>query len=249
MGLPPAGRVLVGLSLVLAWASLAKVLRVEGLPHPRGLAALVDLSVLVSPVAIGASSIVYAVALAAFVLGRRPDVAAAVLIGLLALGGHLQACQWPDGVGANGALTLPGAALSAWWLARRFGGTSGREAACGIVAAAYPLAALSKVTSSGLEWAGAGNLSLHIASQSYVGWSALQPLRLAAAGSPALCGALGVGTLIIEAGVIAFVWAPARLPLAALVAAMHVGIALLMGLHHYEWMLVVLGLALWRKGD
>jgi hypothetical protein len=245
---PPLGRVFVGVSLLFAWGSLAQILTVRGLPHPRGLAALVDLSYLVQPGGAAIATVVYLLALVAFVMGRRMDFAALVMIALLATGTHLQACQWPPGVGVNGATTLPGAALTAWWITRRFGQT-GREAACGIVAAAYPLAALSKLTSSGLVWASAGNLSLHIASQSYVAWPALQPLRLAAADSPTLCGALGIGTLVIEGGVLAFLWAPARLPIAMLVVAMHLGIALLMGLHHYDWMFMVVGLAVWTQAE
>ena len=41
------------------------------------------------------------------------------------------------------------------------------------------------------------------------------------------------------------VWRPARGPLALAIAAMHLGIGLLMGLHHYTCRLLVAGLAAW----
>lgn len=244
------GRWCVGLGLLAAWGSLARVTHVDGLPYaPAGLARLP-----VNAWVTGAATLGYLVTWVAFVRGRRPDTAAAVLVALLAAGTQVMAWQAPGDTGANGATMLPGAALLAWWVGRRVGDTpddrdrNGVEAACGVVAAAYVVAVASKLHLSGLDWASAGNLGLQIATQGHLVGEPLQSLRLAAAASPALCSALGVATILIEGGAVFFVVPAARLPLATLLVAMHLGISVLMGLHHYDWMFTAVGWALVSAG-
>ncbi|MFZ5482334.1 MAG: hypothetical protein ACOZNI_36570 [Myxococcota bacterium] len=247
------GRVLLGLAVLAAWGSLGRVLRVRGVPHPRGLTALVDLAFLTQPAVAGVATLAVVVAVALFVFDRHARAAATFIVIAFSLGGHVQASQWPGLNGVNGAIALPGAALAAWVVAQHVAGTPeerarrGHEAACGIVAAFYPLLALSKVLGSGLAWAGGGNIGRHVAVHAVGGLAVLEPLRLGLAASPALCTALGVGTLVIEGGAIAFLWPAARPAVAVAVAAMHVGIGLFMGLHHYECLLVVAGLAVSRR--
>lgn len=237
------GRALVTLGALLAWASLGRVLRVEGMPHaPWGLDAL-PINAAVATVV----SLVFAASCMAFVIRRWEDAAAGVMVVMLAAGTQVMAWQWPPGMGVNGATMLPGAALTAWWVARRVGGAIGREdrgieAACGLVAACYFVAMSSKVATSGLGWASAGNIGLQIATQGYLG-EPLQSLRLAAAHSPILCSALGVGTLLIKGGALLFVVPGARGCVVALLIGMHLGISVLMGLHHYDWMFTAVGWA------
>lgn len=231
-------RVLIGLSLFAAWASLGRILRVDGVPYPHGLSAIVDLSFLTRTPAAVVATLVYAAAVVAFLRGSRG--AAAIVVTLLALGTHLQECQWPGDAGVNGSPILPGAAVAAWAIA------GSAEAACGIVGAVYLLAGTSKILASGLAWAGGANLAIHIVSHAYEGLPALLPFRLAIADSPALCSAFGVATLILECGAVVFVVPAARKPMAVVLSAMHIGIGLLMGLHHYEFVFLVLGLAWYR---
>lgn len=238
------GRALVALGALLAWASLGRVLRVPGMPHaPWGLDAL-PMNAVVATVA----SLMLVSSCIAFVLRRWEDAAVAMVVVLLAAGTQVMAWQWPAGMGVNGATMLPGAALTAWWVARRVGDVRGREnrgieAACGLVGAGYFVAMSSKVATSGLAWASAGNIGLQIATQGYLAGEPLQSLRLAAAHSFGLCSALGVGTLLIEGGAVLFVVTRARPWIAGLLIAMHLGISVLMGLHHYDWMFTAVGWA------
>ena len=238
-GLVAAGALLAGLGLLLR-------LRWDGLSHPRGIAGLVDLSWLARAPSQVALTVALIGALAWFI--RRGGAAAALLAGaVLLVQAWLLFWQWPVGSGVDNGVTLPAATLLAWGVggllvdpdqARRVG----REAACGVVAAAYLLAVASKLQGSGLGWASGQNLALHISIHDAGGW--LSPLRRAVVDSPGLCGLLGVGTLLIEGSSLLFLFERFRRPWALLAVGMHVGISLLMGLHHYEWLLVVLGLAL-----
>ncbi len=245
-----AGRVVVGLGLAMAWASFGRILQVEGMPYaPLGLDALP----MNGSIAAGAS-LCFASAWFAFVRGRREDFAAVVLVVLFAVGAQVQAWQSPPSMGVNGATMLPGAALFAWWIARRTSANAeirehrGIEAACGLVAACYTVAVASKLYTSGLGWASAGNIGLQIATQAYLVPEPLQSLRLATASSTMLCSGLGVGTLLIEGGAIFFVFPAARVPLTALLVGMHIGIAALMGLHHHDWMFTAVGWAMVSAG-
>jgi hypothetical protein len=240
--------------LLLAWASLSRVLQVDGLPHAP--APLGGLTFLTQPGPATLCSLAFAVAAYGYVCNRAADLAMAVMAGLLALGAALQRWQWPGEEGVNGAVMLPGAALVASLLARRLSpaarrDAAGVEAAAGIVAASYVLAGLSKLSTSGWGWTGQPNLGVHILAQGYAGLGALGPLREAVAQSALACRLLGVGTLTIELGAIVFLWPSLRRGWAATAVAMHLGISLLMGLHHYDWLLTVLGVAAearsWRR--
>lgn len=239
------GRALVAAGALLAGLGLFVRLRWDGLSHPRGVAGLVDLGWLAHAPAQVALAVLLVVALAAFV--RWGGAAAALLAGgVLLLSAWLHAWQWPPGSGVDNGVTLPAATLLAWGVgafladplqARR----AGREAACGVVAAAYLLAVASKLHGSGPGWASGQNLALHIAIHDAGGW--LSPLRQWVVDSPRVTGLLGVGTLLIEGAAPLFLWERCRRPWAVLAVGLHVGISLLMGLHHYDWLLVVLGLA------
>lgn len=250
---PPAHRVLLAIGLLATWASLGRVLQVEGLPFPRGLSAWVPLDVLVSPAGFGVLTLLFVAATVAFTIRRHEGHAAAAMAVLCALGGHLQASQWSlDASQANRSLVLPGAALVVYvavrsWVLRQ--GTDrdqadawGLEGACGVAAACYTLAGVSKLLGSGTAWAEGSNLAMHVAVHAHGGAQALLPLRLAIADNLDLCQVFGTLTLTVEATFFLFVIRSLRRPYALAAAGMHVGIALVMGLHHYDWMFVVLGL-------
>ncbi len=252
MNRPHLARLAVSLSLLMAWATLGRVSQVAGTPHPRGLSALVDLSALTKPAFMAAATVVFLIALGAFAIGRKAELAGLSMAAMLALGGHVQVSQWPVDHGANRALVLPGAAILAYALAliwsrwRKLDDCDaervGINAACGIAAATYFLAGLSKLSASGIAWVSGGNLSLHILVHSQAGQPWLLPLRTAIANIPWLCTAFGVGTLLIECSFLLFVLPQCRRFLALGALSLHLGIALALGLHHYDWMFMTLGL-------
>ena len=247
-----APRLMIALSLIATWGSLGRVLRVQGVPHPRGLSAWIDLGWLVTPLGAGLMTGLFAAATLAFVLRRGEGVAATALVVLLAVGGHVQEAQWPVGAFANRSLVLPGAALAVYGVARllalRAGAPRdqadawGLEAACGVAAACYTLAGLNKLVGSGAAWAGGSNLAMHISVHAHGGLEGLRAARLAVADSLGLCTLFGVGTLVIESSFLLFVLPRLRRGYALAAAAMHLGIAAVLGLHHYDWMFMVLGL-------
>lgn len=184
----------------------------------------------------GLFGLLHLLALGAFLGRRAPRLGAGALFLLLALGSTLVEWQWPPGVGVDNGLSLPALSALAWAI-------GGREAACGTVAAGYSLAALSKLHGSGLGWATGLNLAQHISTHAWDGAPALLEARLALAASVPLCTALGAATFLIEGSAVLFLLPALRRPWALAAAAMHLGIALVMDLHHYDWMLVTLGLA------
>ena len=252
---PAAGRICIGLSLLATWGSFGRILDIQGTPHPRGLSALIELSFLTTAPGALVASAVFLLATGALVLRRWPVASAAVVVLLLVLGGHIQAAQWPpEAQQANRAIVLPGAALVAWivaFLSARQQGqdteqadATGIDAACGIAAACYTLAGLGKLLGSGMAWASGSNLSMHIMVHSYGSLPFLREFRQAVADTPALCAVAGTGTLLIECSFFLFVFPRLRRAYALAAVAMHLGIAAAMGLHHYDWMFMVLGLGL-----
>jgi len=135
------------------------------------------------------------------------------------------------------------------WLARWQGANPeaqaqmGQEAACGMVAATYSLAALAKLWGSGGQWFLPDALGMLILERSVGAPAGLAELRLMVASHPTVCSFFAVGSIFIEAAGILFLWAPARRPLAFLLLALHTGIAVLMGYVYLEWVCVVIGLA------
>lgn len=239
--------------LFMAWLSYNDVLSVDGLPYPRGLAAWVDLSWLVTPGAVAVQTAVFVAALFAWATRRSPEVAAAVLSVLLIVAEQLHMSQWDEDIGGNKAAVLPAAAMIGWvvtaaW-ARRRGRSAdeaevlGYEAACALAAACYFLAGAAKIDASGLMWASGSNLALHITVHAYNGVAWLMPFRLAVAEHLWLCTIFGVGTLIVECGYVFFLVPWMRKPLSIAATGMHLAIGLVMGLHHYDWMFVEIGLA------
>jgi hypothetical protein len=231
--------------------------KVDGIPHPRGLSAYIDFSILASPVALQLGMLVFVISLIAFTLHKGEEVACVIIIGLLNLGIIIQSSQWPGDNGANRAVILPCVSCIAYLLGRRLslrkGDSSliqeekGVDAACGTVAILYLLAGISKISGSTIAWAKGSNLALHITVHSYDSVPVLRDFRLFIAENLALCTLFGVGTLIIECGAICFVVPRLRIPIAIAISLLHLSVALVMGLHHYDWMFVAVGLAFYSR--
>jgi hypothetical protein len=213
----------------------------------------------VQPAALWTMVGLFMVALVAWVARKREGAAAVVMIGLLWVAESLALSEWADDVGGNKAAVLPVASLFAYTVtqawSRRRGDDAVRterlavEAACGVCAAAYCLSGVSKVWESGLMWASGSNLALHITVHGWRGVEALIPFRLAVAEILPLCTLFGVGTLLVECGYLFFVVPALRKPLSIAATLMHLAIGLVMGLHHYDWMFVEIGLAWYVVGD
>ena len=117
-----------------------------------------------------------------------------------------------------------------------------QEAAWGAVAAIYTLAGLSKLFGSGLGWFAPSNLGLLILERAADAPAPLVGLRLAVAGSPALCVALATGALLAELGGALLLWPRARPFVALALVFTHVGIAALMGYVYASWAIVLIAL-------
>ncbi len=239
--------------LFMAMISYNRISRMESVPYPRGLAAWVDLGWAAQPSALAGLALLFLVAMVAWVVRVRETAAAVVMIAVLWIAESLHLSQWADDVGGNKAAVLPVASLLAYTVTRAWSRRRGDdaltverlavEAACGVCAAAYFLAGVSKISESGLMWASGSNLALHITVHGWRGVEALIPFRLAVAEVLPLCTLFGVGTLIVECGYLFFVVPALRKPLSIAATLMHLSIGLVMGLHHYDWMFVEIGLA------
>jgi hypothetical protein len=243
---------LLAAGLLLAWCGIGNLQRVKGIPYPHGLSAWVNLVPLTEPVGLLVLSLLFVSAVVAFVLRWRPELAALLMGALLALFGHIQIAQWTGDIGANRAIILPGAGVLAYGLGRLWALPRdeddaiaegiGIDAACGIAAATYLLSGFSKVFTSGLGWASGSNLAMHISVHGHAGLAALRPYRLAMADHLWVCALFGIGTLIIECGFVFFVFPRFRKSLAIAAACMHIGIGLVIALHHYDWLFLCVGL-------
>jgi hypothetical protein len=134
------------------------------------------------------------------------------------------------------------ALLAAPHLTPRRSAALGQQAAWGAVAAVYTLAGLSKVLGSGLGWFSSSNLGLLILERAADAPEPLTSLRLAVAGSPALCVALATGALLAELGGVLLLWPKARPFVALALVFTHLGIAALMGYVYASWAVVLLAL-------
>ncbi|MDP2314655.1 MAG: hypothetical protein Q8P41_17255 [Pseudomonadota bacterium] len=188
---------------------------------------------------------VHVVGLAWWVRAPRSVAAGALALLPLLVGGILEGALSPSGV--HHGKILPVVALAGWLVAQVRGGPDADrnavEAACGLTAAAYALAAYAKLAGAGLLWFDPDYLGLLLVERAVGAPAPLAALRLAVAEQPTLCVLLAGGALLTEASGALFVWAPARRPVALALLAMHAGIALLMGYVYVSWALVVVALA------
>lgn len=178
------------------------------------------------------------------VWARRPQPGWALLaVAPVAATAWLERLASPSGV--HHVKFLPAAALLFWAIGSwRSTEARGREAAAGVVAACYGLAALSKIVLSGWAWFEPANLGLLILERSVGAPAPLAALRLWVATQPAVCAGLAIGALLIELAGLLFVIPRLRIGLTVAFALLHLGIALLMGYVYLPWVLVAGGISL-----
>lgn len=266
MRTPAFARVLFVGSLFFAWMSVNVQLVGHSVEQGQTMNAhLRDAFPLPMAVSV-ALTLLFVTASVLFVMRRWEVWTGGLVVAMLAGGATLQDALWPGEIGENHAVVLPGVAVLAYLIGRGTGLRRGMdrataerlgyEAACGVAAACYLIAGLSKVHMSGLAWASGSNLSLHMHVHALSGGAWMRPFRLAVAEHLWLCTAFGAGTLLIECGAVVYLWAPLRRPWSVLIGAMHTSIGLLMGLYHPDWMLMALALGFydadqplwpWRK--
>lgn len=166
--------------------------------------------------------------------------AAPTLGGAAALGGICGLRRWEVATYAGDTVTRLGkyapasAALLAWLLANLLDPTHAWDAASGVFAACYVLAAIAKVRETGWGWGRAENMSLLLAER---GFGRFGALRLRLATSRAACAIIGAFGLGVEFAAAGLVWAPARPGLAAGIVGFKALTYVLYGYFEPEWAL------------
>ncbi len=122
------------------------------------------------------------------------------------------------------------------------------EASCGIIAAAYVLAAVAKHEQSGWRWARADNVALLVAERAYGGVRWLFGFRMWAVSSPFTCGILAKGSMFVEAAGLMFLVPALRWPFAGIATCLQLGIIVLLGYFEIEWILLIIALAMTGVG-
>lgn len=158
--------------------------------------------------------------------------------------------------GVHHGKLLPTGVILVWllstlpWTRRRYPGSPTAlavEASFGVSAAIYLLAAVAKMTGAGGRWFDPDYLGLLILERSFGAVGPLASLRLGIAANPLLCRMLSVGALLIETGGVLLLWPRLRRPMALILSALHLGIAVTMGYIYVTWVVTLLGLAWWRE--
>ncbi len=244
------------LALVLSWVNSA----IHVLLPDRPLYAFssTSLSIPVPPrriVYVGLATLGFAAALGVWGASEWPRLgAAAVLLSLLAIR-QVEKRQWPgDTVVRLGKYVPAAACLLGWLVAATITAAlsweeaasrhAGWEAAAGVMAALYPLAALSKLRSTGWRWMRPQHHALMIAERAYSGPGWVRSIRQRGSRSMGLCGFVGVFGLLSEFACVLYVFPDARVFVTAIVLALHAGILLFLGYLEPEWLLVMVGLTL-----
>lgn len=242
-------------SCTIAWLPvLGNLWGTERISHPRGLAAYVDLSFVLTPAVLGVLTCVYLACVVCWTLRARPAACAVVGFALLALLGNVENSLYDGDNGVHHGKLMPAAALLAWaitWSLNGHAAASERErhaqeAVIGVAAACYVLAAIAKLHSGGLDWVNNTSIALLMAERAIGAASWLGELRnfLARVGAGAGSVALSLPALLIELFGVALLWPRTRRWAAALLISLHLGIALLLGYIYVAWMLLLLGVLL-----
>ncbi|MDP2307391.1 MAG: hypothetical protein Q8P18_15300 [Pseudomonadota bacterium] len=183
--------------------------------------------------------------------------AIAVLLVLLAVR-QIEKRQWPAGMVVRLGKYVPAAAcLLGWVTAATLVGAlgysepasraAGWEAAAGVMAALYPLAALSKIKLTGWRWMKPHHQALLIAERAYSGPRWVRALRRIAGRSPRFSAFVGTFGLLAEVACVLYVVPDLRVLLTATVIALHAGIGILLGYMEPEWLLVMVAIT-WITG-
>ena len=202
---------------------------------------------------LGAASGAYLGAVLSFARGVVPAVAGVIALIMLAAIRRYEVRTFPDRIVVRLGKYVPTAAALGGWLvawALTWGhpadvrAAAGWEAACGVMGAAWGLAAVAKLRESGLVWMQSANVALLVAERSFSGPAPVRALRRAVAWSPRICRVAAVVGLVGEAAAVAFVVPELRWPVAAFATALQLGIWTLLGYWELEWLVLMVALAL-----
>lgn len=242
MNLPLGGRILFTLALLASFIELT-------LNLPAGTSPL-------SP-RWSVPSLVFLVAALGFAHHVWPGRFALLAFLSFALLSFQETSLWPGDVGVRHAGRLAVATLGGWFIAYVFTHRqtpTGRaicahHAACGIAAAGYVIAGITKLHLSGTSFIDGGNLALLVAERSFDGPGWLQGLRAWVASQAILCSVLASFALTLELCGVAFLWPRARRTYTVVAATFQVGVILLLGYLVLEWVILLAALAFFPPRD
>ncbi|MFT4976736.1 MAG: hypothetical protein ACI8S6_002641 [Myxococcota bacterium] len=125
----------------------------------------------------------------------------------------------------------------------------GWDAAAGVLAGCWGLAAIAKYRESGLVWAGGKNVALLVYERTYHGPRWLNRIRRAAAQNPLICVLSANVGLWGEAAGMLFIFPSARWIVAIALAIFQLTILFLLGYVELEWILIMLAVAALSHGS
>lgn len=184
--------------------------------------------------------------------GPAPQIGAAAVIAALFLIRQWEVRTWAgDTVVRLGKYAPAAACLLGWlvasWVLPLFGFDEERsltlawEAAAGVLAALYVLAAASKWQKSGLSWMRYQHQALLIAERAFSGPGWVRAARRWTSRRPRVCAAIGVLGFGAELLFGLYVFPEARIPLTLVVLGLHGSIMVLLGYVEPEWILAMVG--------
>lgn len=222
------------------------------LPHPWGLARLVDLSFLLQPAAWSGLGVLYFAALAAFLLRIREDLAGWAVFAVLAVLVTLE-MSTRDIFMPNLESMLGGDMLLAWLVGRAVAERRGltgaeqdayaHEVVAGVFGALLTIAAGSKLAAAGLDWvAGTRHCSV-MYEHGMLRGGALGAARLAIAEQYWLCSIGAVYVLVVEGVGFAMIWPALRRTYATLLAFVFLFLAAFLAIFEVSWPMMGFALA------
>ena len=248
-------RLVVALGLLVAWVgALGRIAGPGGIPHPRGLTALLPLAVLRQGPARVAMSGMLVLALVAFVRQLRPVWPALGCFSLFFLAARVEEGLGPGDTAITHGKFLPGVVvllLALGFVRGRHRPDGGERTALALasagVAAIYLWAGVAKLWHGGAQWAWTSNIGLLVCERSLLVPEPLAGLRRWAGLHPVALGWAASAALVLELSGVAFVVPRLRRRTALHLTLMHLGIAVLMGYLYLEWLLTLWGLVAWTE--
>lgn len=204
-------------------------------------------------VGIGLSLVIFTGGAALWLNGMTEIPGAVLLLALMAAIRVWEVRQWPgDTVIRLGKYAPASACLAGWLVGRVVAGSVGLsdeearrvgwEAAAGVMAATYVLAAASKLRRTGLAWMAGGHQALLIAERACSGRAIVRSVRRRVAGSTRVCRLIGVFGFASEVLFGLYIFPDLRLGLTVVVLGLHAGIAVLLGYVEPEWWFVMMAI-------
>jgi ABC-type amino acid transport system permease subunit len=191
----------------------------------------------------------------AFLRGLHLEWVALAILVLLATIRRFEILQWPGDIVVRLGKYVPAAACLLAWLVsqpilKHFGFSSaeanhlGWNAACGVMAGAYVLAAIAKLRETGWKWMKPRYQALLVAERAYLGPALLRRMRSAIAHSRRASAVVGATGFFVELFAILFVVPLIRPYLLGVVLVLNFGFLTLLGYFELEWMVVLVAITL-----